>query len=299
MGRGVVLGVLLAAFVLPASALAHLERPSYWPDPAPDTSITPAAGGKVPDLRSLSSAISGKGPGKVRVVCQGHGGWKSLGLLARSIAQARAHGYRLRPSQPKLRLSRWEALRLLWQNLALANRCDYSEIQPAVRDSHNNDRVVIMPGVYTEPTARAQPLNDPRCAGLTQEDSGGAKTPSFRYQATCPNDQNLVYVQGRAVSDTPPPSPPLKNRQGIPDLGPCLRCNLQIEGSGVIPEDVIIDGASDYVSDAPTRDRGPSTSTWCSVWIAPTDSSPTTSPSAARSSTGSTSRRPTVTASTA
>jgi hypothetical protein len=257
MGRGIkrrrltALGVAIGALALPASALAHLERPSYWPDPAPDKSVTPWAGGEVPDLRSLASAVSGKGPGKVRVVCQGHGGWKSLGLLAESIAKARAHGYRLRPSQPKLSLSRWEALRLLGENLALANRCAYSEIQPAVRDSHNNDRVVIMPGIYTEPTARAQPLNDPRCADLTQVDSGGGKTPSFKYQATCPNDQNLVYVQGRAVSDASPPSPPLTNRQGIPDLGPCLRCNLQIEGTGVIPEDVIIDGASDYVSDAP------------------------------------------------
>jgi hypothetical protein len=187
----------------------------------------------------------------VRVVCQGNGGWKSLGLLVASIEKARAHGYRLRPSQPALRLSRWEALKLLWQNVALARRCAYSEIQPAVNDSRNNDRVVVMPGVYTEPTSRAQPLNDPRCAGLTQEDSGGAKTPSYRYQVTCPNDQNLIHIQGRAVPDTPPPSPPLKNRQGIPDLGPCVRCNLQLEGSGVSPTDVIIDAASDYESADP------------------------------------------------
>ncbi|HEX3279338.1 MAG TPA: right-handed parallel beta-helix repeat-containing protein [Thermoleophilaceae bacterium] len=252
MGRGFALSAVVGAFALIVTpAFAHLERPSYWPDPRPDTSVSPAAGGRVPDLRSLESAVTGRGPGKVRVVCQGRGGWKSLGLLAKSIAKARAHGYRLRPSQPKLRLSRWDALKLLWQNVVLAKRCAYSEIQPAVRDSHNNDRVVILPGVYTEPTSRAQPLNDPRCKDLTQEDSGGAKTPSFKYQATCPNDQNLVYVQGRAVSSTPPPSPPLKNREGIPDLGPCLRCNLQIDGTGVIPEDVIIDGASDYVSDAP------------------------------------------------
>ena len=133
----------------------------------------------------------------------------------------------------------------------LARRCAYSEIQPAVNASHNNDRVVVMPGVYTEPTSRAQPLNDPRCADMTQEDSGGAKTPSYRYQVNCPNDQNLVHIQGRAVPDTPPPSPPLTNRQGIPDLGPCVRCNLQLEGSGVLPTDVIIDGASDYESDDP------------------------------------------------
>jgi hypothetical protein len=249
--RWITFAAVLGSLVLPAVAVAHLERPSYWPDPAPDTAVTPAAGGKVPELRSLRSAVKDKGPGKVRVVCQGRGGWKSLALLADSIEKARKHGYKIRPSQPKLRLSRWEAIELLWQNVALAKRCAYSEVQPAVNASGNNDRVVIMPGIYTEPTSRAQPLNDPRCAGMTQEDSGGGKTPSFRYQATCPNDQNLVYVQGRAVPDTPPPSPPLTNRQGIPDLGPCLRCNLQIEGSGVSPTDVIVDGASDYESDDP------------------------------------------------
>jgi hypothetical protein len=251
MPRLIAFGVAVVALALPTVALAHLERPSYWPDPAPDTSVSPPAGGKVPELRSLDSAVAGKGPGQVRVVCQGRGGWKSLGLLSKSIDDARRHGYRLRPSQPKLRLTRWDAFKLLWQNVLLARRCAYSEIQPAVNASHNNDRVVVMPGVYTEPTSRAQPLNDPRCANLTQEDSGGAKTPSYRYQVTCPNDQNLIHIQGRAVPDTPPPSPPLTNRQGIPDLGPCVRCNFQLEGSGVEPTDVIIDAASDYDSDDP------------------------------------------------
>ena len=111
---------VLAALALPATALAHLERPSYWPDPAPDRSVWPAAGGQVPDVRPLESAVTGRGAGKVRVVCQGRGGWKSMGKLIDSIAQARRHGYRLRPSQPKLYLSRWEARRLFWENLALA-----------------------------------------------------------------------------------------------------------------------------------------------------------------------------------
>ena len=54
---------------LPGAALAHLERPSYWPDPAPDTSVSPPAGGEVPTARSLDSAVTGEGPGDVRVVC--------------------------------------------------------------------------------------------------------------------------------------------------------------------------------------------------------------------------------------
>ncbi len=247
----IVLAVTLGALALPAGAFAHLERPSYWPDPAPDTAVNPPAGGTVPKLRSLESAVDGRGPGRVRVVCQGRGGWKSLQSLYASIATARGHGYRIRPSQPKLHLNGRAARELLWQNLALARKCGYQEIQPAVTASGNNDRVVIMPGRYTEPTSRRAALNDPHCAHLTQEDSGGAKTPSFAYQSTCPNDQNLVYVQGRAIALSAPPAPPLANRQGIPDLGPCVRCNLQLEGSGVSPTDVIVDGASDYESSDP------------------------------------------------
>ena len=103
-----------------------------------------------------------------------------------------------------------------------------------------------MPGRYREPDSRKAPLNDPKCADLTQQDSSGALTPSYRYQVTCPNDQNLVYVQGRKVPKEPAPSPPLADRHGIPDEGPCVRCNFQIEGSGPSPDDVLIDGGSDY-----------------------------------------------------
>jgi hypothetical protein len=30
---------------VPAAALAHIERTAYWPDPAPDASVTPALEG--------------------------------------------------------------------------------------------------------------------------------------------------------------------------------------------------------------------------------------------------------------
>jgi hypothetical protein len=249
--RRTVLAAILGLLALPAVAVAHLERPSYWPDPAPDRSVKPAAGGAVPELRSLKSAVSERGAGDVRVVCKGTDGRKSLRLLRRSIAAARKNGYRIRPSQPKLRLTRKQARTLLRQNRALAKRCRYKEIQPAVWNSRNNDRVVVLPGRYTEPTSRKQPLNDPRCAGLTQRDSSGAETPSYRYQVSCPNDQNLVYIQGRKVPVAPPPEPPLADRQGIPDLGACVRCNFQLEGSGVSPTDVIVDGASGYKSKRP------------------------------------------------
>ena len=53
-----------------------------------------------------------------------------------------------------------------------------------------------------------------------------------------PYFQDLIAVIGREPGATPPPQPPREDRQGIPDLGPCIRCNLQIEGSGVSPDDV-------------------------------------------------------------
>ena len=75
-----------------------------------------------------------------------------------------------------------------------------------------------MPGRYTEPESREAPENDPKCnPSLLQEDARAAtSTPSYEYQVTCPNDQNLIYVQGRAVDGRSAAEPPLSNRQGIP-----------------------------------------------------------------------------------
>jgi hypothetical protein len=247
------LGALIAAMAAPGGAWAHLERPSYWPDPAPDSSVSPPAGGAVPTARTLASAVSDKGPGTVRVVCQGPRGRLSMGLAKRSIAEARTQGFKLRPSQPTIRYTRAQAKRLLRLNERLRAMCRYDSVQRAINVSQNNDRVVIMPGVYTEPESRRKPLNDPACnPRLLQRDASGDPTPSYAYQVTCPNDQNLIYVQGRAVKGQPV-VPPRENRQGIPEqeLGPCVRCNLQIEGSGAKPEDVILDAGERYEGSGP------------------------------------------------
>ena len=70
------------------TAVAHVERTAYWPDPRPDASVHPAAGGKVPKARSLASALNGRLPGKTRVVCHKD----SLSLAKASIRDARKHG---------------------------------------------------------------------------------------------------------------------------------------------------------------------------------------------------------------
>ncbi|MGH3368680.1 MAG: right-handed parallel beta-helix repeat-containing protein, partial [Nocardioidaceae bacterium] len=102
--------------------------------------------------------------------------------------------------------------------------------------------VVVMPGVYTEPTSRAAPTNDPSCDQYeVANDEGQTGAVSYAYQVNCPNDQNLIAVLGRALGPGQDPSPPLMDRRGIPNLGPCIRCNFQIEGSGVGADDVVID----------------------------------------------------------
>jgi len=247
----------LGALVLvPALASAHLERPSYWPDPGRDTSVAPPAGGGVPDARTLASALNPRARGTTRVVCQGPEARRSTTLLNRSLRQARRTGFRLRPSQPRVRYTQQRAKRVRSLNRRFADRCRFDSIQEAIERSGTNDRVVIMPGLYREPESRSQPVNDPRCADLTVEDTAGRPAPSYEYQVACPHDQNLLYVQGRELGSQPPPSPPRADRHGIPDVGPCLRCNLQLDGSGVKPEDVILDAGTAYPDGKPGAKPG-------------------------------------------
>jgi hypothetical protein len=251
------LAVLAVLAALPSVASAHIERASYWPDPAPDCSISPCAGGAVPTPRSLASSVEKVGPGTVRVVCQPD----SLTRLSKSIASAKKVGYVLRPTQPRIKITGEEGTKLSVINHKLFKKCTYSSIQDAVTASHNNDRVVIMPGLYTEPKSREAPTHDPACAQYQiSNDRGETGAVSYEYQYHCPNDQNLIAVIGRLPGATPPPQPPLSDRHGIPDLGPCIRCNLQIDGSGVSPDDVTIDAGRVESGDAapiePVKDVG-------------------------------------------
>jgi hypothetical protein len=253
---------LLAA--LPSVALAHVERASYWPDPAPDTSVNPPAGGSVPAVRSLFSALNKKAPGTTRVVCarvpskklRKHGTPKKLSknasikALNKGIKSARANGYKLRGSQPAIAVKKKQAKKLRRFNIKLLRRCRFNSIQAAVNASHNNDRVEIMPGVYTEPASRAKPTHDPACAPFVEtNDHGTTGALSYKYQYLCPNDQNLIAVMGRGLTDKPVPQPASIDRHGIPDAGACIRCNLQIQGTGVSPDDVVIDGGDPSLGD--------------------------------------------------
>ena len=223
-GRLALTIAMVGCLLVAAPASAHVERASYWPDPQPDCSISPCAGGQVPTPRTLDSALS---EANTKVVCQPD----SMTRLAQSINAAQSTGYLVRPSQPRQKISGADGRALTDLNRKLSKRCQFDSIQAAVNASGNNGRVVIMPGLYTEPASRAAPTYDQSCAQYgTTNDHGQTGALSYQWQFHCPNDQNLIAVMGREPNGAPP-DPPLENRQGIPDLGPCVRCNVQIEGS--------------------------------------------------------------------
>lgn len=249
MRRVIAALAVLAVATLASAAVsfAHVERTAYWPNPAPDKSVTPAAGGAVPHVQSLSSSLRKRKGQKLRVVCQKG----SLKRALKSIKSSRKNGYTIRPSQPKLKPSKRQAKEFRKMNRAFAKRCKFHEIQPAVTASDNNDRVVIMPGLYTEPTSRGAPTNDPKCEKYKEDSDHGGVGVSYFYHWYCPNDQNLIAVLGRALG--PGADPPTQaNRYGIPNIGKCIRCDLQMEGSVPNPDAVIIDSG-----DA-TKPAGPS-----------------------------------------
>jgi hypothetical protein len=239
LGRTAALACLLT-FAFAAVAYAHVERTAFWPDPKPDKSVKPAAGGKVPKVRTLASALKAKPAGDTRVVCKRN----SLKLLRRDIKTARKNGVNYRPTETR-KFSKKKARRLLAINKKLFKRCKFREVQPAVTASHNNDRVVIMPGVYSEPTVRKIPSFPPECDKYRTDNSDhGAGAVSYEYQFHCPNAQALVAVIGRALDTAPPPESGPQGRpdpHGIPNEGKCIRCNMQIDGSGPGPDSVVLD----------------------------------------------------------
>jgi hypothetical protein len=230
--------LVLGIIALPsAPAAAHVERPSYWPDPKADCTVKPCAGGKVPKARSLASALDRSKPGDTRVVCKKD----SLKRVRASVRDARVNGYHIRPTDHRS-LSAAQARTLLTVNKRLYKQCRFRYIQRAVTASGNNDRVVVMPGVYRERRSRRQPTFDPACKKYTTpSDSGDPGALSHDYQIHCPNDANLVAVIGRGPDTGPVPAPPLEDRHGIPSVGKCIRCNFQLEGSGVSADDVIVE----------------------------------------------------------
>jgi hypothetical protein len=120
--------------------------------------------------------------------------------------------------------------------LRILKRCKYQDIQAAVNAAKNNYRILIFPGVYKEEPSRAAPADDPRCKDM-METSGVAPgglglpeeqrtVPSYQFHRTCPNALNLIAVVGDSNGDR------------ICDD----KCNIEIEGEGKRPQDVLLQG---------------------------------------------------------
>jgi hypothetical protein len=124
------------------------------------------------------------------------------------------------------RISRGPA-RVRARNWALLKRCRYAHIRGAVRAATSGSRIFVLPGNYREEPSRAAPNPDPRCKGLLVPAADNPRlVPGYAYQRRCPNAQNLIAI----VGDT--------NDDGICDR----TCNLQIEGMGASPKEVVIEG---------------------------------------------------------
>ena len=186
--------IAAVAVLLPALAFAHIERASYWPNPGPDTSVKPAAGGSVPAVRKIFSALDKKKPGKTRVVCaqmpskklKKHGTTKQLSknksikALNKDLKKAQKKGYKIRASQPAIKIKKKKAKKL---REASTSSCSASASTPRSRPrspppttttasrscpastpsrSRGSSRPTIRPAPSTRsPTTRTRPARSP------------------------------------------------------------------------------------------------------------------------------------------
>lgn len=114
-------------------------------------------------------------------------------------------------------------------NLKLAAKCDYRNLQDAVFDvAARGTTIYMLPGVYEEVPYRGQP----KCAERLAEDDDGPGAPVLTYeeQLRCPHAQNLIGIFG----DNKPSDDKRECNAPV--------CDLQIEGTGQDPEDVLITG---------------------------------------------------------
>ena len=167
-------GAALGALALPSAALGHSERPSFFPD---------HRDGKVPEYRDT---------GEAHVVCKPD----SEQRINTAIAD------------PEVRE----------RNLQLLNDCAFEHIQEAVNAASNGDRILILPGLYQEEPSRAVPAVPDQCKDMTTGGetipgtgtnlTGEGETPTYEFQRTCPNAQNLIAIVGDADDQPYPEQPP-------------------------------------------------------------------------------------------
>ena len=274
----IILGVAVLALVLPEMAMAHLERPSYWPDPRLTSRSCPPAGGAVPEgaLAHVRGHRQGPGrgargvPGAGRDSLQPRAAVDPQGTRSRASSCARASR---RSSYSASRRGRLERInRALKREVPVQRR---SRRRSTTRG--NNDRVVIMPGRYTraEVARRAaqRPEVQPVHAAEGRERRAHAE---LRVPGDLPQRPEPVHVQGRAVDGRaarraaarrPPRASP--SRSSARACAATSRSRARAPS----PTDVILDAGNELQGQGPVgQARRATPSTWCCAWTALTAS---------------------------
>jgi hypothetical protein len=164
------LTLLAALLVLPAIALAHPERTTFFPD------------------HTKGERPKYKNSGTIHIVCRPDSRQRINRIYAGSSKEA-SFARRLKLKQ--------------------LNRCKFQEVQKAVDAASTGARIFIMPGVYEEPSARKVPFNDPKCSmddpkyWEPTDDSHGenGKVATYQFQWDCKNSRNLVQILGDDPDD--------------------------------------------------------------------------------------------------
>ena len=209
-GVRVAIATALVVLAAPAVAWGHAERPTQFPD---------HTSGSVPDYRT--SDVNG---GSTLFVCNG----TSQARIDSQVTDATA-------KQRNLDL------------LAQCRTAGYEHIQQAVNAAGNWDRILVLPGVYKEEPSREASDEPEECKDMTVtaetipgtglDLEGKAASPSYGFQRTCPNAQNLIGIMGDADTDD------FDGKPDDPDGRWCDdKCDIQIEGTGDTRDDVLIQG---------------------------------------------------------
>ena len=161
---------LLVAVLIPATAAAHPERTTFFPDHTKGERPT------YPKTGEILTVCKSDSRARVNSL------WKGKG---KQTSRTR----RLRLKQLK--------------------RCKFRHIQAAVDAATTGDRIRILPGVYKEEPSRAVPFNDPKCNREDPKyweetgDSHGedGKVPTYLFHWECKNSRNLIQVMGDSPDD--------------------------------------------------------------------------------------------------
>ena len=175
--------------MIPALAFGHYRARQHCPIQRPTPPSSPGArvgSRRTQRLTSLKKKEPGKDPLRVRAEQAAPQARHSQAAVEERLdggsqqgPEGRAeHRLQVRESQPAIQISKKKAKKLRKTNIKLLRQCKFNSIQDAVTASHNNDRVEIMPGLYTEPKSRAQPTNDPACAQYKITNDRGQAAPS-------------------------------------------------------------------------------------------------------------------------